>query len=199
MAVAVGHQLVGFLGGRIQADRVVHRVADGERHLGIGAIDAGRAGIDQMADLLVAARLEDVEEADQVAVRVGMRVLQRVADAGLCCEVQHALRAQLGEQPARGIGIRDVGLDEAEALVRRELRQAGVLQARVVIIVQVVDADHRMAFGQEPAGAMHANEAGRTGHDDGGSGAHAFSVRSAPEPAGGRSRSNSHSSSSPVR
>ena len=87
MAVGVRHQFVGLLGRRVEADRVVDAVVLGERHLGVAAIDAGARGIDEVLYLVVAAAFEDVYEADQVAVDVGVRILDRVADTGLGGEV----------------------------------------------------------------------------------------------------------------
>ena len=46
-----------------------------------------------MLDAVVAAALEDVHEADEVAVDVGVRVLERVAHAGLRGEVDDAPQA----------------------------------------------------------------------------------------------------------
>ena len=42
MGVAVAHQLVGLLGGRIQGDRMVDAIAGGEWRLAIEAIDRAR-------------------------------------------------------------------------------------------------------------------------------------------------------------
>jgi hypothetical protein len=113
MAVGVRHQLVGLLGGRVQADRVVDAVMLGERHLGVAAVDAGARGIDQVLHAVVAAAFEDVGEADQVAVDVGVRVLQRVAHAGLGGEVDHAVELLGGEQSSMPRD-RPRQLDEAE-------------------------------------------------------------------------------------
>ena len=46
VAIGVGHQLVGFFAGGIQAERVVHIVVHRERHGSVGAINAGAAGVD---------------------------------------------------------------------------------------------------------------------------------------------------------
>ena len=82
-----------------------------------------------MLDGVVAAAFEDVAEADQVALDVGLRVLQRIAHAGLRGEVDDALGPLPREQRLERLGIGDVDLLEAEAGVRLELlqpRQLGV-------------------------------------------------------------------------
>jgi hypothetical protein len=55
MAVGVGHQLVAFFGGSIQANGMVHIVAGTEGHFGVVAIYAAGAGIRQVFYVVVAA------------------------------------------------------------------------------------------------------------------------------------------------
>lgn len=50
-----------------------------------------------MLHRVVAASLENVEEADEVALQVGARVLDRVTHARLGGEVHHDVEAVLGE------------------------------------------------------------------------------------------------------
>ena len=47
---------------------------------------------------MMAAGLEHIEESDEVALEVGARVLDGVADARLGGEVHHDIEAVLGEQ-----------------------------------------------------------------------------------------------------
>ena len=67
-----------------------------------------------MLDAVVPAALEDVEEADEVAVDVGVRVGQRVAHAGLRGQVDHALGA-LARETARAIAVAVGQVDPHEA------------------------------------------------------------------------------------
>lgn len=48
LAVGVRQQLVALLGGGVEAYGVVHHVVGGVRHFLVGAVDAGRGGVDQM-------------------------------------------------------------------------------------------------------------------------------------------------------
>ena len=41
VAVSVGHQLVGLLGGRVKADRVIHTLLFRKRHHRVATVDAG--------------------------------------------------------------------------------------------------------------------------------------------------------------
>ena len=64
--------------------------------------------------------------------------------------------------------VGEVHLDEAEAIVApAELGEPVALQLDAVIIVDVVDADHLLAAGEQPVADVEADEAGRAGHEDG--------------------------------
>jgi hypothetical protein len=52
-------------------DGILHR----ERQLAVGAIDGAERRVDEMSDLAMPAGFEDVDEADQVALYVGLRIL----------------------------------------------------------------------------------------------------------------------------
>ncbi len=163
MAVAVRHQLVRLLRRGVEADRMVDRIAFGERQLAVAAVHRRRARVDEMADRVAATGLDDVREADQVAARVRAGVDERVADAGLRGEVQHAVEARVGEQPRDAVGVGDVELLEAEAGQRLELRQPVALQADVVVVVQVVDADDVVAAREQRLRGEEADEPGAAG------------------------------------
>lgn len=139
-----GHELVGLLGGCIERHRRVDAVLLGERHLLVAAIDRAGAGVDQVLHRVVAAGLEHVEESDEVALEVGARVLDGVADARLGGEVHHDVEAVLGEQALDEGGVAQVAAHEGEAAVRVGLgqhAQAGVLDTGVVVAVEVVETD----------------------------------------------------------
>ena len=93
---------------------------------------------------VVAAGLEHVEEADEVALEVGARVLDGVAHARLGGEVHHDVEAVLREQALDEGGVAEVAAHEGEAAVGIGLgqhAQARVLDAGVVVAVEVVEAD----------------------------------------------------------
>ena len=97
-----------------------------------------------MLDRVVAAGLEHVEEADEVALEVGARVLDGVAHARLGGEVHHDVEAVLGEQALDEGGVTQVAAHEGETTVGVGLgqhAQARVLDAGVIVAVKVVEAD----------------------------------------------------------
>lgn len=140
----MGHELVALLGRRVERDRRVHVVVLAERHLLVAAVDARRRGIHEMLDRVVPAGLQYVEEAHEVTVHIGLRVLYRVAHAGLRGQVHHDVEAVLGEDPLHQGRVGEVTPHEGEAAIGIRLpqhREACLLDARVVVAVHVVQAD----------------------------------------------------------
>jgi len=93
---------------------------------------------------VVPAGLEHVEEADEVALKVSARVLDGVAHARLGGEVHHDVEAVLSEQALDEGGVAQIAAHEGEAAVCVGLIQhaeARVLDSRVVVTVEVVEAD----------------------------------------------------------
>jgi hypothetical protein len=62
----------------------------------------------------VAAAFEDVHEADEVAVHIGVRILQRIAHAGLGGQVDDAVELLGGEERFHAGAVGDVQFHEAE-------------------------------------------------------------------------------------
>src|SRR5690348_2219330 len=160
MAVGVRHQFVRLLGRGVQAHRMIHVVAHRERQLLVGAVHRAGRGVDQMLDAIVAAGFEDVDEADQVGFHVGVRVLDRIAHAGLRGEVHHARRFEFGEGVFDGGPILEPGLHERKVFLRRQSRQPRVLEIDVVIRIEVVVAEHRVAARQQALRQCGADEPG---------------------------------------
>lgn len=93
----------------------------------------------------MAAGLEHVEEADEVALEVGAWVLDGIADSRLGSEVHHDVEAVLGEQPLDEGGVAQVAANEGETAVGVDLSkhaQTRVLDTGVVVAVEVVKADN---------------------------------------------------------
>ena len=85
----MGHELIGLLGGGIQAHRVVHRLVLGKREISVAAIHRAAGGIDQMLDALVAATLEHMAETHQIRLDVGGRVFDRLTHPSLGSQMDH--------------------------------------------------------------------------------------------------------------
>ena len=83
-AVGVGHELVALFGGGVQGNRVVHFVVGGVGDLLVAAVHAGGACVDEVFDFAFfsafAAGFQNVVESDEVALDVGVRVRDGIAD-----------------------------------------------------------------------------------------------------------------------
>ena len=110
-------------------------------------------------------RNQHVHEPHQVAVHVRVRVLQRVAHAGLRGQVHHHLGPLVGEQARHPVAVRQLHPLEAEAVAPLQPRQPRLLEARVVVGVHVVDPQHLVAARQQAFGEVVADEAGGAGDE----------------------------------
>ena len=122
-----------------------------------------------MPDRVVAAGLEDVEEANEVALEVGARVFDGVADARLGGKVHHDVEAVLREQALDEGGVAQVAAHEGEAAVCVGLGQhvqARVLDTGVVVAVEVVEADdHVVRFIEQSLDKERADKTGGSGNE----------------------------------
>jgi hypothetical protein len=125
----------------------------------------------------VSAAFENVHEAHDVAVDVGVGIQQGVAHAGLGGKMHHAIEILLGEQRRHAGAICHVHLDEAEVFRRQQPGQTIALEFRAVVVVEVVQADHSIASRQQQLRNMHAYEASRARDQD----FHLLQARSACE------------------
>ncbi len=116
-----------------------------------------------MLDVTVAAGFENVDEADQIALHIGARVLDRITHTGLRGQVHHPLRLERGEGVVHRSCIGQIGALVDVVRMFGEARQAGFLQRRVVIVVVVVDPINGIAARQQALREGGADEAGGAG------------------------------------
>ena len=116
LAVGVCHELVALLGGGVQRDRVIDLVVGGIRDLLVAAVHAGGARVHEVFDLIVAACFQDVVESDEVALDVGIRVCDGIADACLGGEVHDDGKVVLLEQAVDCCLVGEVRFDECPLL-----------------------------------------------------------------------------------
>ena len=123
VAVGVGHQFVGLLRGRVQAHGMIDVVCTEKGIVVFGPVHGARRGVDEMAHARMTAAFEHVDEADEVAVDVGVRMGQRVADSRLGRQVDYNVEPLRLEQPRHGRPVSQIELLKAEPRMRFELRQ----------------------------------------------------------------------------
>jgi hypothetical protein len=114
----------------------------------------------------MAAAFEDIYEAHQVAVDVGVRVLQGVAHASLGCEVDNALERRFCEQARKAVAVGYIQFDEAEMRMRAQARQPVFFQGGIVIVIEIVDSNYFVATRKQAFNRMHADETCGSGNKD---------------------------------
>src|SRR6185436_18476547 len=122
----------------------------------------GAAGVDEVVDTIVAASLEDVSEADEIAVDVSERVFHRIAHSRLRREVYDPLRVVIGEHLLDSSTIGKIRPNMGVRGMIRVPRQPGFLDRRIVVIVVVVESDYLISPLEQSKGQSRADEAGRT-------------------------------------
>ena len=155
LGIAVGKELVALLGSRIQAHGIVHPVVSAERDFLVPAVDAAGTGVDQVLHPLVSeipgragndvirvpAGLQDVVEADHVALDIGIRILDAIADTGLSSQVNDDVELVFLEEVIDEGLVGEVALDELVGVLRGgrgfllDDAQTVLLQRRIVIVV----------------------------------------------------------------
>ena len=67
-----------------------------------------------MRGRLCAASINELLEADYIALDISPRVLQRIPDPRLCREVQHAVKIVLSKEQVNDLTIREVTLNKGK-------------------------------------------------------------------------------------
>ena len=120
-----------------------------------------------MLDLIVPRGLEHAQMAGQIGLLVGKGVLNRIANSGLGGQVDNPLGAAVAHQGRQGLGVGDVHSDHAKIGAGFQPGRAGGLERRIVIGVEVVDADDGFASIQQALDGVHTDEAGGPCHNHG--------------------------------
>ena len=156
------HQLVALFAGGVQTNRIVDLVVFAVGHLAVEPVYGTRRGENQVLDFKVAAGFQDVQEADHVALKVGVGVRDGVAHACLCGEVHHLVEFFCGKELVETFLVVDSHLCETAILVLGALyhgavgevvatlldatfAETPVLETDIVIVVDVVNADYLIA------------------------------------------------------
>src|SRR5262245_49243658 len=90
-----------------------------------------------------------------------MGMVDRIADAGLRGEMYDCRKAVLREQRLHGLAIGEVGLDKLKPLLSEQDLETRLLQRRVVIGVEIVEAHDRMTLRYQLAGDKKADKSRR--------------------------------------
>src|SRR5690606_24183516 len=91
---------------------------------------------------------------------------RRIADARLRRQVHHPRRLVGGKGLLHRLAVRQVGGDVGIARLVQQPRQARLLQAGVVVLVEVVNADDLVAALEQPQSHVGSDEAGGAGDEN---------------------------------
>gem|GEM_PF-3844699 len=113
-----------------------------------------------MLNFVMPASLEDVDEANQVGVNVGMGVFNGVANPGLRRQVDDARRCELAEGFRHFLTVGDVLADFGKPVPGGQPRKSCLLEGDIVIVVDVIDANDLIAPVQKLVRHMGPDEPG---------------------------------------
>src|SRR5712671_631501 len=109
---------------------------------------------------VVAAPLQHIHKAFYICIRIGMGMLQRIANARLCCEMDDRGKAMLREKRLCCCPICQVELHKGEIWMALENLNARLFQFRIVVIIEDIEADHIAAVRQQPLTNVKSDKAG---------------------------------------
>ncbi len=113
-----------------------------------------------MRHVMMTAALENMQRADDIALDIGVRVLNRVANACLCGQVDDLVEPLAGKQLLHRLAIGKIDPLHSEVIVLVEQRRARLLQRRIIVVVEVVDADNHIATLQQRFCGKETDETG---------------------------------------
>ena len=120
-----------------------------------------------MLYLMVTACLQNIIEAYQIALYIGIGISDAIAYTSLCGEVNNHLWFVLGEEVINSLLISDIVLNKYEAsTIGCELCQALVLESHIIVVGNAIDTDnfYTVKLIQEALYQIGSDEACRTCH-----------------------------------
>ena len=117
-----------------------------------------------MPTMIPSAALEHVDEAFEIGVDIGMRVIDRVANACLGGEVDHLGKLMLLKERLDARAIGEIKPHKGEIGVLLEKVKPRQLQSRVIVIVDDIQTSDIAPLREQPLGHVKSDEAGRPCH-----------------------------------
>ena len=109
---------------------------------------------------------EYIDKADQIAGDVFVGIGNRVPHARLRSQMNHGFKLTFAKEAFHTFSICQIERDKPELGAHAEFSQPRILKSRVVVVVQVVYANHFKPVRQQPVDEMGANKTSRTGDHD---------------------------------
>lgn len=165
MAVGVGHELIGFLRRRVEADGMIHIVRRREGRLLLIAVHRGAGRIEEVFHRVMAARFEDIEKSHDVRLDVRTGIIDAVAHACLGGEVHHDVRAEIFKEFRHRRFVGKVAADEVESRFFLKDGEARFFERHVVVVIQIIDAADRSSQREEALRQMESDKSRRAGDE----------------------------------
>src|SRR5712691_12518995 len=111
-----------------------------------------------MFALVVPAPLQHIHKAFHICIRIGMGMLQRIANTRLCCEMDDRRKAMLREKRLRCCPIGQVGLHKGEIGMALENLKASLFQFGIIVMVEDIEADDPATVRQQALSNMKSDK-----------------------------------------
>jgi hypothetical protein len=143
------HQLIGLFRRRIEADGMIDIIVYGKRQARVGAIDRTGGGKDEVVGFTMPASFQNIEESSEIGVEIGVGILQRVTDTGLRGKMHDRSEFAVAKYGLYALAIGEIDLVKTEVVEFAENGDARVLQRRIIVVVNAVEAHDRAASLQK--------------------------------------------------
>ncbi len=96
---------------------------------------------------------------------IGGRILERIADAGLCAEMDDPVDPAAGKRSGERVGVAKIDIDKGEQLTIAglEMSDARALEFERIIGREIVYSDHGFPATEQSRRDVHSDEPGRAG------------------------------------
>ena len=78
------HRLVGLFARPVKAKRMIGIIRSSQRHAFVGTVNGRRGCINEMLAAPLTTAFQHIQEANEIGIRISMRMLQGVTNSGLC-------------------------------------------------------------------------------------------------------------------
>ena len=119
-----------------------------------------------MARGMMTAALQQIDEAHDVGVHIGVGIFKGIAHTGLSRQVDHHVKGFAAKKVVHRGTVGQIDLRKGKPLPGFQLFQAVALQVDVVVVVEVVQSHHLDAVIQQAPGQVKTDEAGRSRNED---------------------------------
>src|SRR6267154_2396364 len=110
-----------------------------------------------MPAFVVPAAFQHIDETLKIRVHIGVRMIDRMAHAGLRRQMNDLGKSVSGKQLTRCVPIREIGVHETEPRIAAQYAQSRLLQDRVVVAVEAVQTYDVAALRQQPTSDVKAD------------------------------------------